>query len=200
MHVLNGCLPPARCPRQVYKARNKETGEVVALKRVRMDNEKEGVSQRLARAQPHALARLAHAGDGAPAAAADDARRCARPGRSVTREVTALAARRACFAQFPITAIREIKILKVLNHKNVVRLKEIVTSKGTRGRRARGAPVRAPCRRTAPPCNMHACICLVDVCARAAAPPGCLCAPPLARRRVQSRQRLHLHGDGVLRP
>ena len=34
--------------------------------------------------------------------------------------------------QFPITAIREIKILKVLNHKNIVRLKEIVTSKGNR--------------------------------------------------------------------
>ena len=32
--------------RQVYKARNKETGEVVALKRVRMDNEKEGVCRR----------------------------------------------------------------------------------------------------------------------------------------------------------
>eukprot|EP00965_Chrysotila_dentata_P260912 6214078-Pleurochrysis_carterae.AAC.3 len=29
--------------RQVYKARCKETGEIVALKRVRMDNEKEGV-------------------------------------------------------------------------------------------------------------------------------------------------------------
>lgn len=29
--------------RQVYKARNRETGEIVALKRVRMDNEKEGV-------------------------------------------------------------------------------------------------------------------------------------------------------------
>ena len=29
-----------------------------------------------------------------------------------------------------MTAIREIKILKVLNHKNVVQLKEIVTSKG----------------------------------------------------------------------
>ena len=28
---------------QVYKARNKDNGEVVALKRVRMDNEKEGV-------------------------------------------------------------------------------------------------------------------------------------------------------------
>ena len=29
--------------RQVYKARDKATGEIVALKRVRMDNEKEGV-------------------------------------------------------------------------------------------------------------------------------------------------------------
>mmetsp|Transcript_5298 Transcript_5298/g.15689 ORF Transcript_5298/g.15689 Transcript_5298/m.15689 type:complete len:204 (-) Transcript_5298:1731-2342(-) len=56
---------------QVYKARSRESGEIVALKRVRMDNEKEG---------------------------------------------------------FPITAIREIKILKVLNHKNIVRLHEIVTS------------------------------------------------------------------------
>ena len=56
MHILNGRLPPARCPRQVYKARNKETGEVVALKRVRMDNEKEGVSQRLARAAARARA------------------------------------------------------------------------------------------------------------------------------------------------
>ncbi len=31
---------------------------------------------------------------------------------------------------FPITAIREVKILKALNHDNIVRLKEIVTSKG----------------------------------------------------------------------
>lgn len=31
---------------------------------------------------------------------------------------------------FPITAIREVKILKALNHTNVVQLKEIVTSKG----------------------------------------------------------------------
>jgi len=67
---------------QVYKARNKETGDVVALKRVRMDNEKEG---------------------------------------------------------FPITAIREIKILKVLNHKNVVRLKEIVTSKGSDYNQGKGS-------------------------------------------------------------
>lgn len=31
------------CLRQVYRATNKESGETVALKRVRMDNEKEGV-------------------------------------------------------------------------------------------------------------------------------------------------------------
>lgn len=31
---------------------------------------------------------------------------------------------------FPITAIREVKILKALKHENVVTLKEIVTSKG----------------------------------------------------------------------
>ncbi|ACO68406.1 predicted protein [Micromonas commoda] len=57
---------------QVYMARNRLDGEIVALKKVRMDNEKEG---------------------------------------------------------FPITAIREIKILKTLDHKNVIKLKEIVTSK-----------------------------------------------------------------------
>lgn len=31
---------------------------------------------------------------------------------------------------FPITAIREVKILKALHHTNIVTLKEIVTSKG----------------------------------------------------------------------
>lgn len=30
---------------------------------------------------------------------------------------------------FPITAVREIKILKQLHHKNIVNLKEIVTDK-----------------------------------------------------------------------
>ncbi|KAJ8446813.1 hypothetical protein Cgig2_016123 [Carnegiea gigantea] len=56
---------------QVYMARELQTGEIVALKKIRMDNEKEG---------------------------------------------------------FPITAIREIKILKKLHHENVIKLKEIVTS------------------------------------------------------------------------
>lgn len=31
---------------------------------------------------------------------------------------------------FPITAIREVKILKALENKNIVKLKEIVTSQG----------------------------------------------------------------------
>lgn len=57
---------------QVYKAKDKQTAELVALKKVRLENEKEG---------------------------------------------------------FPITAIREIKILRQLSHENIVCLKEIVTDK-----------------------------------------------------------------------
>ena len=57
---------------QVYLAEDNSTGEKVALKKVRMTNEKEG---------------------------------------------------------FPITAIREIKILKQLDHENIIKLKEIVVSK-----------------------------------------------------------------------
>ncbi|KAK1278331.1 Cyclin-dependent kinase C-2 [Acorus gramineus] len=58
---------------QVYMARETRTGEIVALKKIRMYNEREG---------------------------------------------------------FPITTIREIKILKKLHHENVIQLKEIVTSPG----------------------------------------------------------------------
>ncbi|GFN80370.1 cyclin-dependent kinase 12 [Plakobranchus ocellatus] len=57
---------------QVYKARDINTGTLVALKKVRLENEKEG---------------------------------------------------------FPITAVREIKILRQLQHPNIVNLKEIVTDK-----------------------------------------------------------------------
>ena len=63
--------PLLLCYLQVYLANDKQTGEQVALKKIRMDNEKEG---------------------------------------------------------FPITAIREIKLLKNLDHENVIRLKEIVRS------------------------------------------------------------------------
>ncbi|XP_072379323.1 uncharacterized protein Cdk12 isoform X3 [Diabrotica undecimpunctata] len=57
---------------QVYKAKDVQAAELVALKKVRLENEKEG---------------------------------------------------------FPITAVREIKILRQLNHKNIVNLREIVTDK-----------------------------------------------------------------------
>eukprot|EP00271_Cylindrocystis_brebissonii_P001841 TRINITY_DN12144_c0_g1_i1.p1 TRINITY_DN12144_c0_g1~~TRINITY_DN12144_c0_g1_i1.p1 ORF type:complete len:333 (-),score=65.31 TRINITY_DN12144_c0_g1_i1:48-1046(-) len=66
----------------VYMAKEKTTGEVVALKKVRMENEKEG---------------------------------------------------------FPITAIREIKILKKLNHDNVIKLKEIVTGKPSESNKFKGS-------------------------------------------------------------
>jgi len=59
---------------QVYKARHNGSGDIVALKKVRCDNNKEG---------------------------------------------------------FPITAVREIKILKQLTHKNIISLKAIVTDKLT---------------------------------------------------------------------
>nr|XP_018914183.1 PREDICTED: cyclin-dependent kinase 12-like [Bemisia tabaci] len=57
---------------QVYKARDRQAGDFVALKKVKLENEKEG---------------------------------------------------------FPITAVREIKILRQLNHRNIVNLREIVTDK-----------------------------------------------------------------------
>ncbi|EAA13162.4 AGAP004780-PA [Anopheles gambiae str. PEST] len=57
---------------QVYKAKDQQTNELVALKKVRLEHEKEG---------------------------------------------------------FPITAVREIKILRQLNHQNIVNLREIVTDK-----------------------------------------------------------------------
>ncbi|ORX77787.1 Pkinase-domain-containing protein [Basidiobolus meristosporus CBS 931.73] len=67
---------------EVHKARHKVTGEVVALKRILMHNEKEGV---------------------------------------------------------PITALREIKILKSLNHINVINLTDMAILRGNRLHRQRGA-------------------------------------------------------------
>ena len=60
---------------QVYRGYNRETNEVVAMKKMRVHSDKEG---------------------------------------------------------YPITAIREIKILKKLQHEHMVRLHEVVTSKGAR--------------------------------------------------------------------
>ena len=66
---------------QVWKARNIETKQIVAMKKILMQNEKEG---------------------------------------------------------FPITALREIKILRLLDHKNIVRLNKVVMSKGSNFNRSRG--------------------------------------------------------------
>lgn len=69
---------------QVWSARDKQTNELVALKKVRMESEREG---------------------------------------------------------FPLTAIREIKLLKTLHHDNIVALKEIVTGNdGSRDSRNRSSP------------------------------------------------------------
>ena len=75
MHQCSKVVEQHCCAAQVYLANDKQTNEEVALKKIRMDNEKEG---------------------------------------------------------FPITAIREIKLLKNLEHDNVIRLKEIVRSQCAR--------------------------------------------------------------------
>ncbi len=70
----------------MYLGKDLVTGEHVALKKVRMDNEKEG---------------------------------------------------------FPITAIREIKLLSLLQHENIINLREIVRSQGA-------IAVHSPCVRPSP--------------------------------------------------
>lgn len=84
-------------------AKDIKTGEIVALKKIRMDNEKEGV---LLLFSPLYLFLYK-----------DTFSVCNKPYSELV-------------IQFPITAIREIKILKKLHHENVVELKEIVTSPG----------------------------------------------------------------------
>lgn len=69
---INEYFSSSCCVAQVYKARDNQAKEMVALKKVRLEHEKEG---------------------------------------------------------FPITAVREIKILRQLNHRNIVNLREIVTDK-----------------------------------------------------------------------
>lgn len=110
--------------RQVYMAREIKTGEIVALKKIRMDNEREGVCFSawsidgldywfslkwfllLCR---RALIVFASSRD---------------------PRIWLLISPHMICLQFPITAIREIKILKKLHHENVIKLKEIVTSTG----------------------------------------------------------------------
>lgn len=87
-------------------AKDIKTGEIVALKKIRMDNEKEGV---LLLFSPLYLFLI---------------QRHVSVCNKICKPYSELV------IQFPITAIREIKILKKLHHENVVELKEIVTSPG----------------------------------------------------------------------
>lgn len=82
-------------------AKEKSTGEIVALKKIRMDNEREGVCISFFCAQFLCM-----------------------------NLFVGISLKFILYLKFPITAIREIKILKKLNHQNVIQLKEIVTSPG----------------------------------------------------------------------
>lgn len=90
---------------EVFKAHDRKNNKKVALKKVLMDNEKEGVS-----ANRYAL--LAYF--------------CC---HCTMYEHFLLALRFICF-QFPITALREIRILQLLKHENVVNLIEMCRGKG----------------------------------------------------------------------
>jgi len=88
--------------REVFKAKHRKTGKHVALKKVLMENEKEGVRT------------------------CSSILRCTVDYVDVTRHPVF-----CCFSrQFPITALREIKILQLLKHENVVNLIEICRTKG----------------------------------------------------------------------
>ena len=96
---------------EVFKARNrKNLKEIVALKKVLMDNEKEGVFHVLVNAFFALCCNFV-----------------------VFRVCSVVTERLVFFApcvQFPITALREIKILQLLKHENVVNLMEICRTKG----------------------------------------------------------------------
>lgn len=86
--------------REVFKARNRKTNHMVALKKVRMENEKEGVSS------PHS------------------------PLERLVMAITAPPSSLYLPPQFPMTALREIRILQLLKHDNIVNLVEICRTKG----------------------------------------------------------------------
>jgi len=75
-------LPPTYPPRHVYLARDRRTGDLVALKKVRAEVERGG---------------------------------------------------------FPITAIREIRVLRSLAHRNVIRLREVARSRPARSNHGKGS-------------------------------------------------------------
>lgn len=99
MVVVCGVSEHLSTIREVFKARNRKTNHMVALKKVRMENEKEGVSPR------------------SPLERAGACHHC-------LSFIT--------LPQFPMTALREIRILQLLKHDNIVNLVEICRTKGER--------------------------------------------------------------------
>ncbi|KAJ6814679.1 cyclin-dependent kinase C-2 [Iris pallida] len=89
-------------------AKEIRTGEIVALKKIRMDNEREGVCFFFFSIIYNIIHLFLY----------------------VTELYPSSCDLSYIILQFPITAIREIKILKKLHHENVIQLKEIVTSPG----------------------------------------------------------------------
>ena len=101
--------------REVFKARNRKTNHMVALKKVRMENEKEGVSS------PHSpLERLVMAITAPPSSLYLPPHCPSLPPPSSL----------PLPPQFPMTALREIRILQLLKHDNIVNLVEICRTKG----------------------------------------------------------------------
>lgn len=92
LHLTN-CYRSAHIHSEVFKAKDKNTGRLVALKKVIMENEKEGVSD--------------------------------------TRWYHLVLFNILVYLQFPITALREIKILQQLKHESIVDLIEICRAKPT---------------------------------------------------------------------
>ncbi len=85
--------------REVFKARDRKTNRLVALKKVRMENEREGVCRYFLFPLP-------------------------------VTYLTFLPPPSPFPSQFPMTALREIRILKLLHHENIVNLVEICRAKG----------------------------------------------------------------------
>src|SRR5689334_2674438 len=83
---------------EVHRARSKRTGALVALKKIIMHNEKDGV-------------------------------------RSLSGS-SSLARTCLTLSQFPITALREIKLLKLLSHNNVLRLEDMAVEHPSRSSKA----------------------------------------------------------------
>ncbi|CAN0168641.1 unnamed protein product, partial [Hapterophycus canaliculatus] len=105
---------------QVYKAKNKVTNGIVALKKIRVHSENFGVREGLRSFHMHA----------API------RTCKIEGNTSRTRYFVLNPPCSCLllpcllCQLPVTAIREMKILNELSHDSMVRLLEIVTSVG----------------------------------------------------------------------